>query len=181
MADTQRLLSTILGLLANNATGDISPQDVRDMVVSLFNGHGEISITVAAATAVAAQNTWYPVSGTWALSDEAVNWDNPSVGRLGYTGPAKRCCHIACTVSITSPSNNITYEWCIGLNGVPITPSILRQKIGTAGDTQSTAVHAFIDVDNGDYLELMVRNITDAADPTAVTGNLFVMDMLCDD
>jgi len=181
MADTQRLLSALLLLLEDNTSGQVSPQDIRDLVMTLLNGHGEISITAAAATAVLVQNTWYPVAGTWALTPENVNWDMNTNGQLRYTGTAKRCCHIAVSMSFTSAGNNIRYEWCVGLNGAPITPSIIRNKVGTGADVQSSAAHAFADVDPGDYLELMVRNIDGVDDPTAVTGNLFSMDMLCDD
>jgi hypothetical protein len=42
MTDTVRTQSEILALLADNTTGDISPQDIRDMVVSAYadTGHG---------------------------------------------------------------------------------------------------------------------------------------------
>src|SRR3990167_4158884 len=36
MADTARTLAALQALLADNTTGDISPQDVRDLLVSLF-------------------------------------------------------------------------------------------------------------------------------------------------
>lgn len=44
MADTQRTLSAALALLADNATGDISPQDLRDTVVSIFANHALIGV-----------------------------------------------------------------------------------------------------------------------------------------
>ena len=36
MADTARTLAALQALLADNTSGDISPQDVRDMLVRLF-------------------------------------------------------------------------------------------------------------------------------------------------
>lgn len=44
MADTQRTRAQLLTLLADNATGEISPQDLRDMLVSLFGVYGIISL-----------------------------------------------------------------------------------------------------------------------------------------
>ena len=45
MADTVRTRAEALALLPNNTTGEISPQDVRDVVVSLFGNYGEIGVT----------------------------------------------------------------------------------------------------------------------------------------
>jgi hypothetical protein len=45
MADTQRTLSAILALLADNSSGAISPQDLRDAVVSIFANYGDVRTT----------------------------------------------------------------------------------------------------------------------------------------
>lgn len=42
MADTQRTQAAILALFANNTSGDISPQDLRDFVVSVMGGYGDL-------------------------------------------------------------------------------------------------------------------------------------------
>jgi hypothetical protein len=42
MADTSKTLAQILALFANNTSGDISPQDLRDFVVSVMGGYGAI-------------------------------------------------------------------------------------------------------------------------------------------
>lgn len=42
MADTIRTISALQTLLADNATGDISPQDLRDMLVSLANAYQQL-------------------------------------------------------------------------------------------------------------------------------------------
>jgi hypothetical protein len=44
MADTQRTLSAILALLADNTGQAISPQDLRDAIVSLFANYGMIYV-----------------------------------------------------------------------------------------------------------------------------------------
>jgi len=181
MAQTQRLYSAILALLADNVAGDISPQDVRDLAETLLPGHAEISVTTPAATSIGTVNVWYDVGGTFALSPDAHNWDMNANGQLRYIGAANRCCHIAASLSFTGQGNNDVYEWAVGLNSVPLTPSIIRNKIGTGADVQSSAAHGFTEVAPNDYLTIMVRNTTDADDPTLVTGNLFVMDMPCGD
>ena len=45
MADTVRTRTALLALLANNTTGDISPQDLRDFMVSTFGGRAIRTVT----------------------------------------------------------------------------------------------------------------------------------------
>lgn len=49
MADTARTTAALLALLADNSTGDISAQDLRDMLATLLD-HGEQSLTIAGST-----------------------------------------------------------------------------------------------------------------------------------
>ena len=44
MADTSRTLAAVLALLADNSTGDISPQDIRDAIVSVFANYAAIGV-----------------------------------------------------------------------------------------------------------------------------------------
>jgi len=50
MADTKRTLTELLALLADNNTGDISAQDLRDFLVSVYNdiGYGTENASTAA-------------------------------------------------------------------------------------------------------------------------------------
>lgn len=49
MVDTIRSLADLLALLADNSSGDISAQDVRDVVVSLHGVYGEMYVTGGAS------------------------------------------------------------------------------------------------------------------------------------
>lgn len=44
MPDTQRDLTSLQALLADNTSGAISPQDLRDFLVSALGGYGSISV-----------------------------------------------------------------------------------------------------------------------------------------
>lgn len=58
MADTERATATLLSLLADNAAGEISAQDLRDALVSCLGGYASIYvIDGAAAQAVSATPT----------------------------------------------------------------------------------------------------------------------------
>ena len=48
MTQTQRSITALYAVLPDNTAGDISPEDVRDIVETLRNGHGEMAITATA-------------------------------------------------------------------------------------------------------------------------------------
>lgn len=173
-----RSISELQTLLADNTTGAISPQDLRDALLATIQpGHGEIAVTTPAATVLSDTTTWVQVAGTYALSAGSMNWDMNTNGQLRYTGAADRYCHIAASVSFTVDGSNDVLEVAVAKNGTVIAVSKVQRKVGTGADVGSTALHAFIDVTTNDYLTVVVRNVTEAADPTFSTLNLFVMDM----
>jgi hypothetical protein len=178
MADTMRSLATLATLLADNASGAISAQDLRDAVLATIQpGHGEISVTSSAETTISAVDTWYDAAGTFALSSNAMNWDMNTNGQLRYTGAAGRVAHIAASFSMTAAGNNKNMSLCVAKNGTAITPSIVNRLIGTGTDEGTGAMHAFIDMTTNDYLTVQIRNNTDNVNATLTTVNLFAMDM----
>lgn len=50
MAETQRQTSTLLTNLADNVAGDISPEDLRDAIVSALGGYGGLKTTSTPAS-----------------------------------------------------------------------------------------------------------------------------------
>jgi hypothetical protein len=63
MADTIRTRAALLSLLADNTSGDISPQDIRDFLVSVHGVYGEIYKPDGAFDGVNLNNS------TWTLLD----------------------------------------------------------------------------------------------------------------
>lgn len=178
MADTMRSLATLATLLADNSTGDISPQDLRDgLLATVQPGHGEIYVSSPVATTFGDTSTWVQVAGSYAISSPATNWAMTQNGRLYYTGAADRVLHIAMSISMTADNNNQVTNFGVGKDGTILTPSIIQRKIGTGADVGSTAAHAFTTISNGSYIAAMCRNTTSTASVTATTLNLFVMDM----
>lgn len=176
MTDTPRSVTDLIALFADNTAGDISPQDARDLIESLANGHGEIYVSAAGATTLADTSTWVEVAGTYTLTASARNWAMATNARLNYTGTAARDALATAMISVTSPSNNQVIEWAIALNGTPVTSSVIQRKIGTGADVGALAVQAQVEVSPTDYVCVMVRNITSAANVTAEKMNLVVTD-----
>ena len=90
MVDTVRTLAALQSLLADNATGDISAQDVRDMLVSTF-GFAQIERQVLGAPAGTITFDSIPSNFTdlritySAKTDRSDNDDEAIIMRLGAT------------------------------------------------------------------------------------------------
>lgn len=181
MADTQRSVATILGLLADNVAGDISPQDLRDAFVSWRPGHGQLYVAAAdaAAETIAGTVNYYEVTTpVWTLSAGAHLFDESTGnGQLTYTGAVDVVAHIACSISMTCGSNNQVTHWRLGVNGTSNAASEVQRKIGTGADVGSTALHLITTLSAGDYISLFVRNATGANNVTLEVANLEVVTM----
>lgn len=177
MAETQRTLAALLTILADNTTGQISPEDVRDIVETLRAGHAELSLSSSAETSIATVDTFVKAAGTTTLSANAHNWTMPQDNRLTYGGTVARVVHVACSLSMTAAANNKLARLAIAKNGTIVTASEVQRFIATGADVGSTALHSMVSVDPTDYLEVWIANGTDNANMTLTYLNLFVMDM----
>ena len=181
MADTQRSVSAVLALLADNTAGDISAQDLRDAFVSWRMGMGQIYVAATDRATVTISDTtnYFEVTNpVWTLSSGGV-WVDESGGngRLTYTGTADVMCHIACTISFTAASNNQVMHWRIGKNGTTDAASEVQRKVSTGADVGSTALHLVTSMTTGQYLSLWVRNATTASNVTLECANLQLVTM----
>jgi len=181
MADTRRSLSALQTLLADNTTGAISPQDVRDLLVSASPPYGSIYVSTAAATTIAASSTYYKAAGT-TTSTNLKEFDMPANNRLRYTGAADIHIHGVVTVALTTASSSQVIGLRVGKNGSASgTDSVASQvehKTGTGTDVISTAIHVDTMLSTNDYLELWVANETTGSNLTIEFMYFFVMGML---
>ncbi len=168
MAQTERSLSTIISLLADNASGDISAQDIRDMVVSVLPSYGSHYISTSAATAVTLVDTYYELNGTTTLGAVARDFDQPASGRLRYTGAPTREVLITCTISTTSDTNNQVLSFKLAKNGTVSDETEVQRKVGTGSDIEAIAVTGLFSMANNDYISTFVANSTSAG--TSITG-----------
>jgi hypothetical protein len=181
MADTQRSLAALMALLANNTTGDISPQDVRDLVETVRMKSGSLYVPEAAAAAIVIPDTINYVemsAPAWTLNAGADGFDETAGnGRLTYKGVADAMLHVACTISLTAASNNQVFHVMLAKNGTPDVSSEVIFKIGTGADAASTALHLVVQVALGDYLSVFIRNTTSASNARLECANLQAVSM----
>lgn len=181
MADTQRTVSAILALLADNTSRAISPQDLRDAFVSWRMASGQIYIPdgSGAATTISGTANYYEVTdGTWSLSGDAYLFDESGGnGRLTYIGTEPIMAHIACTLSSVCAASTQVLHFRLGITGTTNANAEVQMKIGTGSDVISTALHLIAELDTNDYISLWVRNATSAANVTVNVANLQAVTM----
>jgi hypothetical protein len=177
MADTKRSLAAVLALLADNIAKAISPQDLRDAVVSLSPSFGSMYFSTPAETSITDQSTPTKAAGT-TTSVSLSGFDMPANNRLRYTGSPDRHMHIACSLSFTAAANNKLIGLSIAKNGNSLVHSEVRRLVSTGADEGATALHADVMLSTNEYLEVFVSNETDTANLTVQRGYLFAQGMI---
>lgn len=153
MVDTVRTTAELLTLFADNTTGEISPQDLRDFVVSA-GVYGSLYITggSTAQTGIgttATKVTAFTASGdsanvTVSVADDRITLDNEGVYQINFAG------------SFSGSQNTVfTFEFQVG--DVAITNAKAARKIGSGGDIGSTALTDFYTASAGDQLTVAVK------------------------
>ena len=126
--------------------------------------HGNATETVIAATA-----TPVKVAGTFIVGDEA-GYTGDTTGRITHTGnTARHIINAIISMTVASGTNH-TVSMYIALNGTVI-PSTKTTTTTSSGLYRSLATFANLELDEGDYVEIFVRN-------ESTTDNLIVLDAI---
>jgi hypothetical protein len=126
--------------------------------------HGNATATVIAATA-----TPVKVAGTFIVGDEA-GYTGDTTGRITHTGnTARHIINAIISMTVASGTNH-TVSMYIALNGTVI-PSTKTTTTTSSGLYRSLATFANLELDEGDYVEIFVRN-------ESTTDNLIVLDAI---
>ena len=176
MADTERTLAAMLVLGADNTTGDISPQDYRDGLVSVSPSFGSMYFSTPAATTPAGAGTYLKALGT-TTSVNLGGFTMPASNKLLYTGTPDIHVHCACSISMTCASTNKILGFKIAKNGSVFDHSEVHRKVATGSDIGSTALHSDFAMSTNDYVELFLANITDTNTVTIEFGYVFCLGM----
>ena len=179
MADTARTISALKTIFADNITGAISPQDLRDLLESLRTGYGEMSITTATTTTFSDATSFVDINATtFALSSSALNWAMATDGQLDYTGTPARLAVVTATFSMTGNTNDVLH-FAIAKNGTAITSTTVQRKLGTGSDVGAASATGIISIVNGDYITLQCKNTSWTASETVTIEalNLRVQDI----
>ena len=186
MADTARTHAALVALLADNTTGNISPQDLRDMLESLNSPMGEISyfnVTGTAVTINAQSNgstNMVVCNPVTSVKGGGYLFDNGGAnnGRLRYIGAGDKMLHVACSISFSGIGANENFVIGVAKNGTVDAASKCIRKVGGGGDIGSTAMHLMTNVSQNDYLEVYVGNMSSTANFTVHALNIFAAGMM---
>lgn len=187
MADTQRSKSALATLLADNVSGDISPQDVRDFLETMHPGYASCYISTPAATTISDSTNYFKCGGT--TTDISLHrFDGKTAlavdNRLKYTGSPNVHIHGACTISFTiaSGTNKVLefdvyhYDDSAASGAVLGSSKVTVNASSTAA--QSTALHFDVMLEQNDYIELHVKNTTDTVNVQVENMYLFMLTMM---
>lgn len=180
MADTQRSLSDLQTLFADNITRAISEQDLRDFLVSVRPPHGTMYMTTPAETVITGAGTWTKAAGTSTLL-LGTNYSMPANNRLQYDGVPDRHTHVAVTIAFTVTTGSQELQFRIVKNGQTTDNDAVASTVATklgGSDVASTALHYDVTMSTGDYLELYVNNATSAANMTVQYMYFFALGVL---
>jgi hypothetical protein len=124
--------------------------------------HGNSTETVIASTATAVK-----VAGTFVVGDEA-GYTGDTTGRITHDGDtARHIINAIVSMTVTSGTNH-TISMYIALNGTIVTTTKTTTTTSN-GLYRSLATYANLELDDGDYIEVFVRN-------ESTTDNIIVLD-----
>lgn len=80
---------------------------------------------------------------------------------------------ITATLSISSGTNNVVFDFCVHANGSPINNLFVRRKVSVAGDVGALSITGIAELSASSVVDLRVRHDhSSAVDLTVEYGNL---------
>jgi hypothetical protein len=170
MADTQKTLAALITLFADNTSGDISPQDLRDFLVSVFGGYGSIYVNggSTAQTGISgtpAKMTGFAVNGISSGTTPDHTSDNITIITAGdYL--------INASVSFVGSSSDVFQVEIY--NNTTGTGYAFNRFISAGGDTGSASCNALITCAASDEISLYISSSTGGTSFTPQEASLIV-------
>lgn len=158
MADTRRTVAALQALFPDNATGDISPQDLRDFLVSASSAHGIMYISSSAETTISVAGTAVKAAGTTASANASSDVTVATTNRMTYTAAPTIEVIIEVAASLSCAGTNKDVAISIAKNGTVIAHSVIERGAGSANAKGAYPVLAFAELAQNDYIEVWVQN-----------------------
>jgi len=180
MTQTSKIQSALLAQLPDNTTGDISPEDIRDCVVSLNPSRGQLEIVSggSAATTFASSNTYVKVAGTTALDTtiDSTSVSQPSNGVLKVLKNVQQIMLVNATLEVLPAANNKRYTFTFAKNGVPVAGLAYTVFYGNlSGNPAGVFLSGLLPMTYNDELSLVVKNGTDT---TSITASVYTLSLI---
>lgn len=176
MADTIRTISTLLTSLFQDgqAAGAITPQDMRDLIVSLSGINGGMRVVNNSGGTAQVIGTSYSKVNQWTEKLETnVTVDIATNERItiDYAGT-----YLICLGLSFSGTGSTEFEIEVQDNGggTLLGGLEINRKLGSAGDVGSASVQDVVTLSASDYLELYVKADGASKDFLIFNGTLMV-------
>lgn len=159
MANTERTTAQINSLLADNTSGDVSPQDLRDAIASIFGGYGGLLLSLSGSPVIKSDVAQTPLIITEYDHVEAQSSDVNSSGvvvsaaagtiTIGQSGIYM--IHFSVSFSLSSPNTLASFR--LYTNSVVGDVGVDR-FIGGASQSASANFVAMLTLTAGDILDI---------------------------
>lgn len=179
MPDTVRTSTDLLNnLFQDGQTAGITAQDMRDLIVSMKNPYGAYHFSTPAATTIGGAGTYVKAAGTTTTGLLYLMDANSVNNRLRYIGTTARPFLITCKMTVTMASGTNQnlgmrlYKYDdSGASGAAIDGST-NKTIVDGTDNVEISTGALVELDENDYVEIWITNLTNTVSPTVQLGEL---------
>lgn len=170
MAETQRTLAALIALFADNTTGDISPQDLRDFLVSSQGGYGSIYVNGGSTAQTGITGT--PAKMTGFATNGISSGTTPDHGNDLVTVDVSGDYLINASVSFVGSSSDVFQVEIY--NNTTGTGYAFNRFISAGGDTGAAACSALITCAANDEVSLYISSSTGGTSFTPQEASLIV-------
>ena len=175
---TQRSYAYLISALADNTTGDITPEVLRDFLDTVVIPDGKISMNGnATATTIGSAGTFVKVAGTTVAGGNGHLTTEGTANRITYTGPENRHFTAMVTVTFKVSAVNQVVSGKLAKNGVVLDDTLVTTLLKASGDEISMICVGDAVLAENDYLEYWITNETNTNDITIVDMYFSAMGM----
>ena len=172
MSETPKQLPALLTALADNTTAQITPEDIRDVVVSLYPSRGQLELAPggSAATTFVSSGTYVKLAGTTAIDTAVCSTcvTQPANGVLKFTKAQNQVLLANATLEVLPAANNKRYTFTFAKNGTAIPALAFTAFYGNlSGNPAGVFLSGLIPIAQNDEISVVVKNDSDT---TAITA-----------
>lgn len=178
MTQTAKIESALLAQLPDNTTGDISPEDIRDVVVSLNPSRGQLYHTNNGISTFTGSGVWRQVVVTTALDStiSTTSVSQPSNGVLKLLKNVDQVALVNATLEVLPAANNQRYTFTFAKNGTPLPELAYTVFLGNlSGNPAGVFLSGLMAMTYNDELSVLVKNETST---TSLTTSQFTLSLI---
>lgn len=169
---TPRSFDQLMTALADNTTAQITPEDIRDAVVSLYPSRGQLQLAPGGtiATTFTGVGAYTALRGTTERDDAVCTTcvTMPAPGVLRWEKAQTQILLANATIEVLPAGNNKRYTFTFAKNGIAVPGLAFTAFYGNlSGNPAGVFLSGLIPIVQGDDISVVVKNDTDTTRITA--------------